>query len=409
MMSSTHAALNEDHMEKMHWVSALSRAENPAEAVAELGSLLARDLAGHADLLIVFASEHYRSDYMEIVATLRARLGAETLIGCSASGVIANGEEVEFERAIGVTAARLPGVQLASWHLQERELGPGTPHSAQCTVLAQQLGDQPAQLLVLADPFSIDPEQLLRSLDTAFPAAVIAGGLASGASRPGEIALFHGNDVHDRGALVLALQGNLQMHTAVAQGCRPIGEPMFLTSHEGTTIQRLDQRTPIEVLAELYNAADAEDRKLIQESLFVGVAMRDDAGQYQQGDFLVRNIIGGDQEHGSIDVAAALHPNHVVQFHLRDAQTSAEDLQRVLDRAHATLAERRPAGALLFSCTGRGAGLYGERGHDSRVFRQQFADTPLAGFFCNGEIGPVQGHPYLHGYTSSFVLFSADG
>ena len=94
-----------------------------------------------------------------------------------------------------------------------------------------------------------------------------------------------------------------------------------------------------------------------------------------------------------------------MQFHLRDADTSAQDLDAVLERYLDTQAIHGEAGALLFSCLGRGSYLYGRADHDTDMFRDKLGPMPLTGFFCNGEIGQVGGSTYLHGYTSSFGVF----
>jgi small ligand-binding sensory domain FIST len=47
----------------------------------------------------------------------------------------------------------------------------------------------------------------------------------------------------------------------------------------------------------------------------------------------------------------------------------------------------------------------GRRNFDTGVFREHLGEVPVGGFFCNGEIGPVGGATFLHGYTSSFGLF----
>jgi small ligand-binding sensory domain FIST len=96
----------------------------------------------------------------------------------------------------------------------------------------------------------------------------------------------------------------------------------------------------------------------------------------------------------------------VVQFHLRDAAASAYDLERALTRYRSSTISGPPSGALMFSCQGRGYGLYGQDDHDSNAFRRLIADVPIGGFFGNGEIGPVQTSTYLHGYTTAFAVFS---
>lgn len=390
----------------MHWTSTLSHHTDTAEAIGEVTTAVRAALGGPPDLAFLFASEHHQAAFDSLPRRVREGLGGEAILaGCSASGVIAGATEVEHKPALGLVGARLPGAELDAWHLEGGDLGPGTAHSERCARLAQTVGPAGAQFVILADPFSFPAEHLLHSLESGFTGAVIAGGLASGGQGPGEIVLFLNDDTFHSGALVLSLAGDVEMTTAVAQGCRPIGEPLFLTAHAGNTIHRLDDRPPLEILNEIFGQADARDRELMQHSLFIGITMRSDDTRYGQGDFLIRNLMGADQESGAIRVGADLHPNQVVQFHLRDARTSSQDLDRVLERARGDLGGSPPPGALLFSCTGRGEGLYGAPNHDAEAFQRQLGPAPLGGFFCNGEIGPVQGKTYLHGYTSAFALF----
>jgi small ligand-binding sensory domain FIST len=388
----------------MHWTSRLSRKPELEHAIRETTDSVRSALGGPPDLIFLFASEHYRAGYDELPARVRESLGGGVLIGCSASGVIAGDEEIEFQPALGVIAARLPDTVTDCWHIEANDLAPDTPHSRKCAALAQE-NQQDAQFIILADPFSFPVEQLLHSLESGFAGATIAGGLASGGRAPGDIALFMNDATFYSGALMLSLSGNIVMDTAVAQGCRPVGTPMFVTSRHNGIILGLDGRPPLEAVNTLYERANERDRTLLRQSLFVGIAMQPDHTRYDQGDFLIRNIVGADQRSGAIQVAASLHPNQVVQFHLRDAGTSAEDLERVLRRTRDRYREHMPEAALLFSCTGRGEGLYGQSGHDSAMFRNHLGPAPLGGFFCNGEIGPVQGKTFLHGYTSAFALF----
>ena len=205
----------------------------------------------------------------------------------------------------------------------------------------------------------------------------------------------------------LALRGNLEVETIVAQGCRPIGAPMFVTRHEHQVIFELDGRPAVEVLQELFDELAPSERAKARHSLFMGVVMDPLQGAHDHvhglGDFLIRNLVGVDPHSGAIGVAARLHRNAVVQFHLRDADTSTAELRALL--AEHAAAHPAPSAALMFSCLGRGQGLYGEADHDSALIRSTLgADLPLAGFFCNGEIGPVGGRTYMHGYTSAIML-----
>jgi small ligand-binding sensory domain FIST len=270
--------------------------------------------------------------------------------------------------------------------------------------LRMTASQQPAFLL-LADPYSFETETYVRGLDRVYPFAPKVGGLASGARQVGGTALYLGNQVYHSGCVTLALTGNIEIDAVVAQGCRPIGDPMFVTMAHENLIRELDGRPPREVLARLFERLPAADRELFSQSLFLGLAMRTDASEYLPGDFLIRNILGMDPQSGALWVNATIPANSVVQFHLRDAQTSAHDLIRTLTAYGASRPVQPDAGALLFSCQGRGMELYGQADHDSNAFRRLVGDVPLGGFFCSGEIGPIQNATYLHGYTSAFAVF----
>jgi small ligand-binding sensory domain FIST len=230
------------------------------------------------------------------------------------------------------------------------------------------------------------------------------GGIASGAASAGGHSLFIGKRTFTDGAVGVALCGNVAVESVVAQGCRPIGIPMFATRSERNFVLELDAQPALGVLQKLFVSLSPEDQALFRHSLFLGIVMRDAQQSYDRGDFLIRNIVGTDVERGAVAVAAHVEANQVVQFHLRDALTSAEDLDAALSRERASM-EVPLAGALLFSCLGRGKRLYGAPNRDSAMFHGHFGGVPLGGFFCNGEIGPVQGRTFLHGYTASFGLF----
>jgi len=238
----------------------------------------------------------------------------------------------------------------------------------------------------------------------AFAGSPKAGGLASGGRAPGENALFLDGRTIPAGAVGAVLSGRIRMDTIVAQGCRPVGSPLFVTRAEDNLVLELDGRPATELLGELYRELSPEDRALARTSLFVGVVMNEGQDEYRQGDFLIRNLIGVDPDRGILAVGEPMERGQVVQFHLRDAETSAHDLEVLLGRYREERPES-PRGALLFSCLGRGRHLYGEPHHDSRCITRHLGELPIGGFFCNGEIGPVGGRSFLHGYTSSIALF----
>jgi small ligand-binding sensory domain FIST len=95
----------------------------------------------------------------------------------------------------------------------------------------------------------------------------------------------------------------------------------------------------------------------------------------------------------------------VVRLHVRDAASADVDLRQVLDRERVRIGGLPPAGALMFTCNGRGRGMFGEADHDALTADAALAGAPVAGFFAAGEIGPVGGRAHLHGFTATLAVF----
>lgn len=381
----------------MKWASAISTQPEAASAVAEAAAAVQLELGGQADLVILFAAPHYRDALVRLPSLVRDKFPRARLIGCTGGGIIGAGREIEHRAALSLTAAVLPRVQLQPFHFDLDEL-PASPAAWHRVVDPRS---QPAFLL-LPEPFSCDTEQLINGLDAAYPVARKVGGVASGGRGAGSNALFIDGEMLRDGMVGLALSGDVVIDTIVAQGCRPIGTPHLITRCEDNVILELGGQPALTVLRGLFDTLDAHDRELFRSSLFLGIQMKDDLIEYRQGDFLIRNMMGINPERNAVVVGAMVQQYQAVQFHLRDAEASAEDLRQHLVAYCRT--GHKPTGALLFSCLGRGEHLYQQPDHDSNLVLSYLGKLPLGGFFCNGEIGPVGGTTFLHGYTSSFAL-----
>lgn len=393
----------------MKWFSSISDAPHANDALQQALAPVIAGLAGaQPDLVLLFVSDHHRADHARVADELRKNWPQSLLLGCSAHSVIGGGRELEECPGLSLTAAVLPDVRLQPFHLSAHETPKpkaeiGKP--GECLPIPRE---PPPHFILLADPFSCDVESVISALDVSYPESTKIGGVVSGGTQAGENMLYLGSDTYDSGLVGVALSGNVEIDTIIAQGCRPIGNPMFVTRCHENVLYELDGRPPLEVMQELYESSSPEDQALFRGSLFLGLEMKAGQEEYHQGDFLIRNLAGADQENGALLVATSPRITQVVQFHLRDAHTSAEDLETQLTRYQSRTPHARPAaGGLLFSCLGRGASLYGQADHDSQAFRSHLGDIPLAGFFCNGEIGPIQEQTFLHGYTSAYGLFRA--
>jgi small ligand-binding sensory domain FIST len=390
----------------MKWTTAISRKTSFEDALLECAKGVRERLGpGTVTLALAFVTPHFAEFYDRLYEVLQESLEPQTLLGCSAGGVIGGGEEVERLPAVTLTAARLPDVTVRPFHISGTLPDLDDPPDSWERLVGVKRADEP-QFVLLADPFTARPETLLAGLDYAFPGSTKIGGLASGATSPGLNALFLNEEVFEEGTVGVALSGNVVVDTVVAQGCKPIGPLMQVTKCEANILYELDGRTPFSALQDIFSGLDERDRRSMRTSLFLGLAMDEFKEEPEAGDFLIRNLIGTDPQSGAVAVGEYLQEGMRVRFHLREADASAQDLHAVLAGYESTPPPKDAvSGALLFSCLGRGEHLYNEPNFDTGVFKQHLGDVPVGGFFCNGEIGPVGGATFLHGYTSSFGLF----
>lgn len=375
------------------WRAAVSEAARRARA--KLGPV-------PCDLALVFVSQTWPDfDPVEMTAVLARELAPLHSLGCNASGVIAGRREVEMEPAVSILAMRLPATTVRAAHFAPGELRRLEDGQALVAALDLYPTEKP-RFITLGDPMSCDAEKWLELFTTGYPGLPVVGGLASGPVVDKPAWLLCDGHVHENGVALAALTGDVDFRTVVAQGCRPIGEPLIVTKADGNVLQELGGRPPLEVLRETLSRCTPDDQRLARHSLFAGLVMNEKRPVFKRGDFVVRNLMGFDPDSGALVVGSPLRRGQTLQFQLRDAQTSDQDLQHLLGVLPE--ADASPRGALLFSCCGRGKGLYGEPDHDATLVQTLRGPIPMAGFFANGEFGPVGGRNFVHGYTSSLVV-----
>jgi len=388
----------------MKWYSSVSEKRNIREAFEECTLNINRGADDQINLVLAFVGSDFADSYSLLPNMVADEFPGAVFIGCSGNGVIGNAKEIEHRPGFSLSAAVLPDVAIQSFHVMDGDLpdGDDSPHKWE-ELIGVKANGKP-DFIILADPFSMRGQNLVKGLDYAFPGSTVIGGIASGGRQPGENALFLNQEQISEGMVGVALHGNVRIDTIVAQGCRPVGDLMRITKCDRNILEELDGQQPFEILGELYSKLSEKDRKLFQNSLFLGVVMDHFEDDPSIGDFLIRNVLGADQEKGVISIGEMLQEGQIVQFHLRDSQTSSENLTEMLQSYDYNPSNEEGAGALLFSCLGRGSYLYGKPDHDTDLFIERVGDLPLTGFFCNGEIGPVGESTYIHGYTSAFGI-----
>ncbi|MBV9079626.1 MAG: FIST C-terminal domain-containing protein, partial [Elusimicrobia bacterium] len=345
----------------MKWTSSLQSGPSLEKAVSRAAHEVRERIGSQsADLGLLFISAGYRSEAVEIWSNLKRDLDVRHLIGCTAGGVIGGGREVEQQNAVSLTAAIMPDVEIRTFSLLQESLpdADGGPKAWRDLVTCPP--EAKPHFIILSDPFSLDADALVSGLDFAFPEAIKIGGLASAGASPGENLLFADQRVASKGAVGVALFGDISVEAVVAQGCRPIGEPLAVTESDGNILIGVNNVSPLAYLQGLFEKLSQRDQELLQTSLFLGILMDPFKKAPKQGDFLIRNILGLDQSNGLMAIGAMLRPGQTVQFHLRDATTSREDLQLMLSKSESAKwnkvsGDPSEFGAVLFSCVGRGA------------------------------------------------------
>jgi small ligand-binding sensory domain FIST len=363
---------------------------------------------GRADLALVFASPPLLPQIREINELIQVHGHASLLAGCSAHGVIGQSEEIEDGAALSILLLSLPGAHLTPVRFAaadvEESNGPGWWH-AHTGVDA----DATRGWLFFADPREFDAERWLRQWNEAYPGIPCLGGLASGAIGSDDRCLFLNQEVFTDGGIGISVGGKVRLEAIVSQGCTPIGRPWTITAADRNYIQRIGNLPALTVLQDTFNALPAPEKARANGNIFVGLAVDEYLEEHRRGDFLVRNLLGADPNKGVVAVGARVRVGQTVQFQFRDGTAATQDFSQLLHQAGQRLAGQRIIASCLCSCAGRGQGLFGQRHHDTRLVHESLGpQLPLAGFFCNGEIGPVGVRNHLHGYTASLALFVAD-
>ncbi len=392
-----------DAADGANFATGLSQRDDARQAGQEAARLALAKLEGPPHLALVFASGFDGDVFTELAAAVHDALATDCLIGCAAESLVYDATEIEGARGVVVWLAHLPDVTLVPMHLQFER----TEEGVAMLGWPESLGDTlPAgsTLLLLADPYSFPTDVLLTHLNRHQAGIPVFGGMASGPLPAGDNRLIFGDRAFDDGAVGVLIHGNIRVRNVVSQGCRPIGRPFVVTKAQDNILLELGGRPALAQLQELYQQLSSEEQQLAQRGLHVGQVINEYQDQFRRGDFLVRNVQGIDSKAGSIAIGDYARVGQTVQFHVRDATTADEDLHELL------LAVRREAGsecagALVFTCNGRGSRLFPEPHHDAQAVAQQWAALPTAGFFAQGEIGPVGGKNFLHGFTASIALF----
>lgn len=360
---------------------------------------------GHADFAVVFVTAEHGREIPELVQAVGATVGTPYVVGCSASGLFASGQEVEDGPAVGVLAVRsetMRGTPFLFGDTGDHGLTAGL-HLGQRLLASRDSGDV---VLVWPDPYVVRPDRLLQGLDATLGPVPVAGGAASSPAPSGGTFQFSGGEVATGAVSGLRLGGHFRHHVALTQGCRPLGEPRRVTSAHDNLVLEVDGVPALEALRASAPEGLFDDPEEALRSLTIALLPEPGESILRPGEYLVRNIVAVDPDTGVIAVAADLEEGQSILFAHREPAAAREDIDRMAARVAAEAPKGGYRFGFYFNCLARGRSLYGREGIDSAALARHLPDVPLLGFFCNAEIAPLRGANHLFTYTGVLVLFS---
>lgn len=355
------------------------------------------------DLVVLFASSTWSAEYDELLQEAHTRSRASCLVGSSSHGAIANDTSVENAPSMAMLALWLPGATLTPVRLHQSMLDvlddPELWHEMYGLPHAETRG-----WIMFADPYRMDAQETVCRLRTLYPGTPMVGALASPTQADRRTWVFLDDHVYDEGGVALAISGPYGLRVVVSQGGDPIGQPWTITGVERNLITSISNRPATEVMRETIASLPEADRVSSERNLLLGFPMSEYQDVFCRGDFVVRGLLGIDEERGALMVGSIPRIGQTVQFQRRDGASSSLDLQQTLVDARAMVGEDQVVGGILCTCKGRGRKMFGTSDHDAALLRCAFGEMPFAGLFSLGEIGPVAGVTALNGFAASVGL-----
>ena len=385
--------------------SSLSTNPDSERAVAEVVEGVASGLGGaRPDLAVVFVSHDHGTAIEKLGPAIAGKTGARIVLGCTGEGIVGAHREIEHGPAISLLCGTVPSTELRPFSVQARQIA---EDKIGFTKMPEIRDAARATVLLLADPYTFPAGEYLDTMNLSHPGVPVIGGMASGGSGPGQNLLITESGVVESGAVGLVVEGAVEVRSIVSQGCRPVGKPWVITACRDNLIQKLGGKPAVQVLMSTLESVPEADRNLLQSRAFVGLAVDPSKSTFSRGDFIVRMLVGIEPQQGGLAIGDHnLRIGQTVQFLVRDAASAGEDLVGLVRESAGPEAKSQARGALVFSCNGRGTRMFPKPDHDIGCIQTALAsEVPASGFFAMGEIGPVGGRNFLHGFTASVAVF----
>lgn len=361
-------------------------------------------LAGPVTFAQLFTTPDCSEQAKEIMEIVQIYAHAPTVIGCSASGLIASDQEVENEAGFCIALYHLPDTKVHAVHLPIETFA-ATNRAERFKATLDDSSNTINAWMLFASSESIGNESWLPDWDHATRHRTTIGGFACAATNESASSLYLNGNILTDGAVALGLEGAVTIEPLLSQGCRPVGSAWPITQAKHNIIHEIGNRPILEVLRDTLEGMSQQDQQKAQGNIFIGLVLDEYQANFSTGDFLVRNLAAIDPQTGAVAIATPPRVGQNLQFQIRDAHSASHDLEQHLKAKASELAQRTIYGSCLCDCIGRGTSLYGVPDHDVAIIHDTFSELPIVGLFCNGEFATSQNRTLLHGYAASLGLF----
>lgn len=392
-------------MDKGNSIVAHWQGDFDEELIAGWVKTMREKLQGNVSLGLVFVTPKFFNDAEKLLEIIRIYGRTPVLAGCSSTGLISNGNEIEDDDGFVVGLYHLPGAIVKGFFISNEDV-----YSAQNSDFwYQKLGlqcDESNGWLAFSDPFQFDSESWLQQWNLTFKNSPITGGIAGGIIKEKETQLYLDGEVLNGGCVAVSISGDVELKVVVSQGAKPIGESWTITKANQNIIFEIANMPAFDILVETFSKFPYKEQKKVIQNLLIGLAINEYREEFKCGDFIIRNLLGGDPKTGILAIGGRPRTGQSIQFQQRDPVVATQEIEELLWEFKQSIQKVENYGGCLFCCTGRGSSMFNEPCHDAKRVQKILGAMPVSGAFCNGEFGPVQNINCLHGYSASIALFT---
>ncbi len=366
----------------------------------------------------LYISDMLAEDAESILNLFKSVLNIENWVGGIGIGICANGQSYIDKPAISAMVGKFDEKDFCLFPPINQD-----PEKAAECLQAWLDDNDPMLVMTTGDPMSEeDPAQTIRMLESQCSGFMI-GGLTSSRKNHAQFA----GGLYSGGLCGAVFSQSVKVASTLSQGCTPIGMTHTITKCDGHEIHTLNDREALEVFEDDLRSMVIKKIDRDPDTIQVPDTALDDPQQLpedfhslikgevhaalpvsesDQNDFLVRNIIGINNDDNAVVISQHVSNGDRVMFVYRDHDSVYEDLSAQLlelrERVQKETGSFEPKGAIYISCAARAFNEFEDGSkNEMQLIHEIIGDVPLTGFYAGGEINKAR----LYGYTGILTLF----